>query len=600
VKTFLSYSSAGNFYLSIIIALILGNAAIAQIPQFPRSIVNKISLQGNHVLTERQILDAITTKTGSIYSINQVNNDLNTIIGLYNSEGYYSAAVSLAEAKFDNDSASVDIGLSISEGEKSLIGSIQIEGNTVFTTDEILTAFDSRCGSVLISGVLERDIDGLLTRYEKSGYPFASVGMEKITPAVRDSAAALDIAISIREGAKVQINEIRVSGNTETREHVIVRETGVTPGEVYNSDKMTNIRKRLNRLNIFSRVDEPELYVTSEGSGGLQIRVKDGSTNTFDGILGYIPASSGADDNGYFSGLINVSMRNLFGTARKFAVRWQKDDRNSQELAFQYLEPWVFDLPVDAGMSFYQRQQDSTYVRRSIEVTTDMRISDVLSIGGIFSSETVIPSSSLSGSLLSNSSTTTGGVQLLFDSRDDIVSPTGGAYYKTDYRFGNKNVTGGYAYTAGRELSSTVQKIGLDIQWYLQPITRQVIALSMHGRQLTSDDIESADLYRFGGATTLRGYRENQFLGSRVAWTNAEYRFITSYHSYLFGFFDTGYYFLPGDASHGTTENQHFKYGYGIGTRFETALGNIGVSFALGEGDSFSQGKIHVGLINEF
>jgi len=32
----------------------------------------------------------------------------------------------------------------------------------------------------------------------------------------------------------------------------------------------------------------------------------------------------------------------------------------------------------------------------------------------------------------------------------------------------------------------------------------------------------------------------------------------------------------------------------------ETGLGNMGVSFALGQGNSFGQGKIHFGLINEF
>jgi outer membrane protein insertion porin family len=587
------------FLLAILFFAPCGNVT-AQIHQSHPPIIKSLSLNGNHLLSERQILDAIAAKAGSAYSTNQINSDLASIAALYNSEGYYFADIRLAEAVFNADSTSVDLVILIQEGEKSLVGSIQIEGNSAFTTDEILSKFDTHTGEVLVTGVLERDIDGLITRYEKAGYPFASVKIEKIAPSSQDSAKKLDVGISISEGARVQINEIRVSGNTETREHVIVRETGFTPGEVYNSDKMANIRKRLNRLNIFTRVDEPELYVTGEGSGGLQLRVQEGNTNTFDGILGYVPGSGTSGDQGYFSGLVNVSMRNLFGTARKFSVLWQKDDRYSQELAFQYQEPWVFDYPVDLGVSFDQRQQDTTYIRRSIELTANIRIMDVFTVGGIFNNVAVIPSSSSAGSFLSSSSTTTTGLQLQYDSRDDIVSPTGGAYYKTDYRIGSKNITGGNGYTAGSQLSNSVKKISLDIQYYFQPLTRQVVAMTMHGRQITSDNIELSDLYRFGGATTLRGYKENQFLGSRVAWTNTEYRFITSFHSYFFGFFDTGYYFLPADTSRGTFESQHFKYGYGIGMRFETSLGNIGVSFALGEGDSFSQAKIHVGLINDF
>ncbi len=107
-------------------------------------------------------------------------------------------------------------------------------------------------------------------------------------------------------------------------------------------------------------------------------------------------------------------------------------------------------------------------------------------------------------------------------------------------------------------------------------------------------------MFRFGGANTLRGYRENQFLGSRVAWTNAEYRFLLGRRSFFFGFLDTGYYSRPADIEQSLPASEAFKYGYGIGLRTDTPLGNISVSFALGQGDSFSQGKIHIGLINDF
>ncbi|HXX64237.1 MAG TPA: hypothetical protein VEO56_10605, partial [Bacteroidota bacterium] len=62
----------------------------------------------------------------------------------------------------------------------------------------------------------------------------------------------------------------------------------------------------------------------------------------------------------------------------------------------------------------------------------------------------------------------------------------------------------------------------------------------------------------------------------------------------------TGYYNHPGDDFRGIPSSQAFRYGYGIGIRLDTALGNLAVSFALGEGDSFSTAKIHFGLINDF
>jgi hypothetical protein len=40
--------------------------------------------------------------------------------------------------------------------------------------------------------------------------------------------------------------------------------------------------------------------------------------------------------------------------------------------------------------------------------------------------------------------------------------------------------------------------------------------------------------------------------------------------------------------------------GYGVGIRFETPLGIMGVDYGFGRGDSFSTGKIHFGIINSF
>jgi len=109
-----------------------------------------------------------------------------------------------------------------------------------------------------------------------------------------------------------------------------------------------------------------------------------------------------------------------------------------------------------------------------------------------------------------------------------------------------------------------------------------------------------SDLYLLGGTNTLRGYREKQFAGNRILWTNLEYRYLLSNRSFVFVFFDTGYYLRNEDLFRKISEVSDFKYGYGLGFNIETTLGILGVSFALGKGDSFGDGKIHFGIVNEF
>ena len=140
--------------------------------------------------------------------------------------------------------------------------------------------------------------------------------------------------------------------------------------------------------------------------------------------------------------------------------------------------------------------------------------------------------------------------------------------------------------------------IGLD--FFYSIFSRQVVALKLNGRELQGSFFEISDLFRLGGTNTLRGYREDQFLGSRVFWSNLEYRLLLARRTYTYLFFDTGYYLVKEDAARKISKQEAFNIGYGLGLNVETALGVIGVSFALAKGDSFCDGKIHFGLVSEF
>ncbi len=525
--------------------------------------------------------------------------DLQTISENYRDRGFLSARAEVAAERFSNDSSSVDLTVRVIEGRQTILGHIQVHGSRALTPAEVLDQFDVHEGNPLDETVLARDIETLLIRYEKLGYPFAQCRINAIEPQPGEVVDSLDVMLDVDEGERMTIDEIRVEGNHETDTGVILRETRLSPGEVYNPVKVDAIRQRLNRLNIFAGVSDPELYLRGQ-KGGLLIRVQEGSTNTFDGIIGYIPGAA-PGESGYLTGLASVSMRNLFGTGRKLSVRWQREDRLSQEMALRYVEPWLFGFPLNAGGGFLQRQQDTSYIRRTVDLNTELMLSDELSVGLIVTSENVIPSSDTTITQAFKSSTTTIGGEINYDTRDDLYSPTRGARYHTDYQYGRKRISNAPLFSPVPVATNVaVQRLSIDLDCYLGTFLHQVVAVGLHGREIFSGQLEESEMYRFGGTNTLRGYRENQFLGSQVIWSNAEYRFLLARRSFFFGFLDTGYYLRPADDVRGIPKSEAFKYGYGIGIRLDTALGNMGVSLALGEGDSFREAKIHFGLINEF
>jgi outer membrane protein assembly factor BamA len=456
-------------------------------------------------------------------------------------------------------------------------------------------------GDIFSKYDLEENISETLTYLENNGYPFAKVVVSSIDLQKEGDENVADIYLDIERETRSTIDKIEITGNTSTKDYVITRELRLDSGAVYSQEVIAELPNRLNRLRFFEPVNIPRFYFNSKKQGVLLIEVKEKQTNNFDGIIGYIPARN-EDEKGYVTGLVNISLRNLFGTGRAAAIRWQQFDRNSQELELKYLEPWLLGFPFNINFALFQRKQDTTYVQRKLEGALEYLATEDISASVFIGTEEIIPTENeVTVFKVYNSNVLTTGANLKVDTRDDPYAPTSGFYFINSYSFSRKKINGPVQFiTPNLETKINLQRFALDFEGFYELFRRQVIALGVHGRELRGSFFENSDLFRLGGTSSLRGYREDQFLGSRILWTNLEYRFLLTRRTFAFLFFDTGYYLREADVERNILKNEDYLYGYGLGLNIETSLGVLGVSFALGEADSFSDGKIHFGLINEF
>jgi outer membrane protein insertion porin family len=570
----------------------------------PQPVIRSVATEGNQFFSQRQLFDLNPVPVGSLYDQTVESRFRETLTELYHAEGFYSFRIDSVKRIFEEDSSGVEIVFHIHEGVRTLVKEITVSGNRFIPEAELLALVESSSGKPLNVPLLESDIRSILMRYSRSGFPFVKVRSDSIDIDPHDG-SSLSVHLVVIEGPRVVLQEIRPEGNTVTSSRLIEREARLTAGEYFDDEKVSRIRRRLERLQLFSAVAEPELYIITETDssvlrGGLTIRVKEGSSNSFDGILGYVPASP-PNSGGYFTGDLFVAFRNLFGTGRKAMVHWKRENELTRELEVQYREPWIAGLPLNAGGTFFQRKQDSLYVKTRIEVRGEFSVTEELTVAGNISTESVYPSADLQQFSVFESGTLSAGGEIGYDTRDNLRNPTGGVRYATAASTGNKRITGPGRFLAlAQRRNYSVQKYSVDAEVYVKSFVRQVILIGIHGKKISSSGLEESELYLFGGTTTVRGYRESQFLASQLAWINLEYRFLTGRASSLFGFADGGYYSRAADAVKGIAFREEGIYGYGIGTRVETGLGILNISFALGKGDSFSTGKIHVGIVNDF
>ncbi|MBI5726260.1 MAG: BamA/TamA family outer membrane protein, partial [Ignavibacteriales bacterium] len=498
-----------------------------------------------------------------------------------------------------NENADSVMELSLNAGERSKLHSIQVAGaardDSLLMQDILASSAEQHFSVILVAATLNE----ILKRFINSGYPFAAFNSRQVHTG--PDSLHVTVFLEFVKGRYCTIDEVTAQGNTETKDYVIARQSRMLPGTVYNQSEIDKIKSRVMRLRLFSEVSDPQYVIGKDAKGILIVGVKEKNNNTFDGIVGFMPGAN-ADEKGYFTGMANIQMRNLFGTGRGAAIRWQKLEKATSELELQYLEPWLFNYPVSIEGKYFQRQQDSSYVQRIIEGAADYAATSELSMGVEFGLQRVIPTLREVPVFTSfNSSATFSGVRLRYDSRDDPAIPRTGLFMQNYYRFVKKEISGPTEYiTDAVQRSSEQQKFSIDLL-FIQPLfTNQVAALSVHGREMRGSMIETGDLFRLGGTNSLRGYRENQFSGSRVAWSNIEGRFFLSRRSYAFLFYDAGYYMLKANPLLRLQGAEEIKTGYGAGLVLESGLGLMNVSFALAKGDGFSQGKIHFGLVNEF
>ena len=194
-----------------------------------------------------------------------------------------------------------------------------------------------------------------------------------------------------------------------------------------------------------------------------------------------------------------------------------------------------------------------------------------------------------------------GGVGFLFDGRDFPGNPTGGLLLRLGVEYGerkteeepDRGIEG-----ESRRQATLDGRIGL----YRSLRRRNVVAWEVEGIARFTDApfVPLYDQFYVGGARTLRGYDEDQFLGSRLAWSRLEYRYLLGALSRVFLFADTGYIFSRREEGERVVLSERLKTGYGFGLRVDSAIGILGVDYGLGEGDSFADGKVHVSVEGDF
>ncbi|MCB9207220.1 MAG: BamA/TamA family outer membrane protein [Ignavibacteriales bacterium] len=565
-------------------------------PQFISSqVTNVYNINGCNELSEQIFIECIYNNSS------KSNDEIIKFIGQeFIQKGFYDFKILNFSIDTNNVKDSIFYSLDLIEGKPTYIRNVIVDSLAQNDSLEILSYFDFLKGEIFIKEIIESRIENILQNLENSGYPFASIKIKSVVFNYNnDSSKIADIYLAIDKEKIRKLDKVEISGNTKTKDYVIINTARLTKGELYSQERIEEIPILLNKTRFFKSISTPTYLVNSAGEGILQLNIEEKNTNSFDGIIGYVPATSSKDE-GYLTGFVNISLLNLFGTGRAAAIRWKQENTLTQELELKYLEPWLFDQPFNLNVNFFQRKQDSSYVKRIFGGNIEYLATENISASVIIESESTIPSIDITNNSILNSTSLNTGLQLKLDYRDDIYSPRSGIYFASTYKYRNKKINSDELPIGILNDNLEYHNYELEFGFFYTLFQNQVLALGVHAKEVIGDYYDISDFFQLGGTNSLRGYRENQFYGNRIIWSNFEYRFLLSQSSYLFTFYDLGYYLISENLANNTNRQSDLNSGYGLGISLDTALGIMRVSYAMAEGTSISNGLIHFGLLNDF
>jgi len=560
------------------------------------AIINLIDFKGDFSLSKSELLKVCRLTPKQRYYSQQIPKTAENIEQYFTKSGYLFSRIDSVQTIFTQDSSKVSLIFWINSGRQTQWGKIDIKSDSL--NADYYNKYISDFQDAYYSEThLESAINQMLEVAADSGFPFAQVDVGDIILRKEKKRNFADINIHIHEKQKTYLSNVLFDGNNNTKDYVLLRELSLPKGMIYNKKMLDESVLSLAKLPILRSVEKPKLFKGNGDSIDVLIKVEEGNATNFDGVIGYMPPGPNDEKSkGYFTGAVDIAFNNLFGTARSFAVHWKKPDTLSEEFHVRYMEPWIFDLPMNLALGLDRTVRDTLYIEWNYNINLNMHFFKNITIFTEIKQRSVTPDSAASrNSRLTSNDITDLQVGIQYDTRDYRLNPMSGLFYETSFTYGLKKIKGP-AYIIeedGLKSRDELQSYEIKFEWYLNVWKNQVFAFKLTGMHITGSDIQVSDYFWFGGFKTLRGYRENQFFGDKAAWANLEYRFVMGRNSRLFVFNDWGFYDNPQIDS-------TLLAGYGMGVRFETAVGILEIAYGLGKGDGFSEGKIHFGIVNNF
>ncbi len=471
--------------------------------------IKDIEIEGTNVIKPEYILNRLQLQRGDEYSRDLIQNDLKNI---YHT-GFFTEKMKAIPMENPDGSITLKIVLE----ENAPITDFTIDGNSVVSSDEILSFLEPLKGE-------PQNIDGINSAIEKIQEYYNSKGyiLARVDSIYDDPDGTINIHVN--EG---EINKILISGNVKTKDYIIARNILTEAGTVYNENLIREDLVRLYATQAYKDVkrdiepseEDSEKYdvtiqVDEERTASLSVG---GGLDSATGIFG----SAGIADNNFRglnqrvalnvlagSGIILndssiVNRMNMQAELSFFEPHFLNSDNSLMNKLFfrdfgSYQIPLAIERRIGAEATLAHKIKNNKNLTGTLSLgleNVNVREGDGDEIAGLYAAHNINISERAKqlegGTFLSLSP------GLIYDTRNTTINPRNGVL--ASVRFDEAVDLAGFDNSYGK-LTGSIKK-------YV-PIGKKS-SLSFLGRAggKTWGEMPEVMAYRLGGPYSIRGFR---------------------------------------------------------------------------------------------
>lgn len=313
------------------------------------------------------------------YHPDMIEHDRLLILTYLQNEGYADAVVSLCTEE-STDCNKINLIITADKGVCYSFGNIFLEGNQIFCRQDIWDQFLFGRGGTYSPDALRETIAAIQDLYGSFGYIDAAVDVQL---SLREDCPIYDVSMAIEEGNQYCVGMIRVFGNCSTQTKIILQESLLCPGEVFDIRKLEATETRLVNTGYFSNVNVyavRSLEFEDQGDcpayRDVYIEVEETDTgnlglffgfNSLESIFGGVDVAENNFNILGIANLLNCGPRALRGAGEYAHFKANIGNKQTSYL-FQWTKPYFMDTPWIVG--FDLEKTNNRILSKGYEIKT--------------------------------------------------------------------------------------------------------------------------------------------------------------------------------------------------------------------------------------